>query len=52
MIFDRTNLEWRMHAAPALSPDSPAYGTLLTSVETMKTLRYLLWARWTDHCVP
>jgi uncharacterized SAM-binding protein YcdF (DUF218 family) len=52
MIFDRTSLEWRMHAAPALSPDSPAYGTLLASVETLKTMRYLLWARWTDHCDP
>jgi len=52
MIFDRTSLEWRMHAAPALSPDSPAYGTLLTSVETLKTLRYLLWSRWTEHCDP
>ena len=52
MIFDRTPLEWRMHAAPALSPDSPAYVTLVASVETLKTLRYLLWSRWTEHCDP
>lgn len=52
MIFSHTPIEWRMHAAPALSPDSPAYGTAAASVETLKTLRYLLWARWTDHCNP
>jgi uncharacterized SAM-binding protein YcdF (DUF218 family) len=40
MIFSRTPLEWRMHAAPTLSPDSPAYGTLVAFVETLKTLRF------------
>ena len=52
LIFGRTSLEWRMHPAPALSPDSSAYETSHASVETLKTLRYLLWARWTDHCDP
>lgn len=52
MIFSHTSLEWRTHAAPALWPDSPAYQTSHESVETLKTLRYLLWARWTDHCDP
>jgi uncharacterized SAM-binding protein YcdF (DUF218 family) len=52
MIFSHTPLEWRMHPAPTLSPDSSAYETSNASVETLKTLRYLLWARWTDHCEP
>ena len=52
IIFSHTPLEWRMHPAPALSPDSSAYETSHESVETLKTLRYLLWARWTDHCDP
>jgi len=52
MIFSHTALEWRMHPAPPLSPDEAAYETSHASVETLKTLRYLLWARWTDHCEP
>jgi len=51
MIFGRTPLEWRMHPAPPLSLDL-AYETAHESVETLKTLRYLLWARWVDHCDP
>ena len=50
MIFSHTPLEWRMHPAPALSRDASAYQTSHESVETLKTLHYLLWSRWIDHC--
>lgn len=50
LIFGRLPLEWRIHAAPPLSPESAAYRIAVATVETLKTLRYLVWARWTEHC--
>ena len=52
LIFSRLPLEWRTHAAPPLSPESAAYQTAIASVETLKTVRYLIWARWVDPCEP
>ena len=52
LIFSSFPLEWRSHAAPPLAPESPAHHTLSASVEIVKTLRYLIWARWADHCEP
>ncbi|MGD0892233.1 MAG: YdcF family protein [Terracidiphilus sp.] len=52
LIFSKLPLEWRMHAAPSLSPDGDAHGSTWNFVETMKTLRYLTWARWTERCQP
>lgn len=50
LIFSRFPLQWRGHAAPYLSSDSaPPAETLL---ELAKTVRYLLYARWTDSCQP
>jgi uncharacterized SAM-binding protein YcdF (DUF218 family) len=45
-------LEWNEHAAQPLSPESSAYHSALTTVEVLKTARYLSWARWLDHCEP
>jgi len=52
LIFSQFPLEWRSHRAPPLTPESSAHHTLVASVETLKTLRYLIWARWADHCEP
>jgi uncharacterized SAM-binding protein YcdF (DUF218 family) len=52
LIFSRLPLEWRSHAAPPLSPQSPAHSMAASSVETLKTVRYLLWSRWAEHCEP
>jgi uncharacterized SAM-binding protein YcdF (DUF218 family) len=52
IIFSQFPLEWRSHRAPSLAPESSAHHTLAASVETLKTLRYLIWARWADHCEP
>ncbi len=49
MIFSREPIEWRMHAAPAgMMPGWYSGGAEL--VETLKTVRYLLWARWMENC--
>jgi len=51
MIFSRTSLQWRMHAAPELEPgDSGPGGD--TALETLKTIRYLLYASWAERCQP
>ena len=50
MILSRLPLEWRVHEAPPLEPQSAAKTTALTIMETLKTARYLVWARQTEPC--
>jgi uncharacterized SAM-binding protein YcdF (DUF218 family) len=52
MILDRYPLEWSMHTAQPLEEQSAAYGSALSAVETLKTVRYLIWARWAEQCQP
>ena len=52
MIFSGLPLQWRTHAAPPLEPESAAYRWAESAVETLKTVRYLVWARWTERCEP
>jgi uncharacterized SAM-binding protein YcdF (DUF218 family) len=52
LIFSRFPIEWRMHGAPTLTPESGAYLSGSTTVETLKTLRQLIWARWAERCDP
>jgi uncharacterized SAM-binding protein YcdF (DUF218 family) len=51
LIFGRTSLDWRLHAAPAMQPDAAASGTD-SAVETIKTMRYLVYASWAERCEP
>jgi uncharacterized SAM-binding protein YcdF (DUF218 family) len=52
MIFSRLPLEWRVHAAPPPSPHSDPRASWDTLIETMKTARYLVWARKSEYCEP
>ncbi len=52
LIFNRLSMDWSTHAAPALQPESAAYQQAKSAVETLKTLRYLVWARWVESCEP
>jgi uncharacterized SAM-binding protein YcdF (DUF218 family) len=52
LIFNALPLQWAVHPAPPLSPTSSAYDTALAAVEVLKTARYLIWARWAEHCEP
>ncbi len=52
MMLGDLPLEWRTHAAPALEPISSAHLDFLVAIETLKTARYLAWARWTEPCTP
>lgn len=51
MIFSNLPqpLLWRMHPAPS-AMESGAYSHASQAVELLKTARYLLWARWLEHC--
>jgi len=52
MIFNDLPLEWRTHAAPPLAPESAVYAAVTASTEALKTVRYLIWTRWTERCEP
>jgi uncharacterized SAM-binding protein YcdF (DUF218 family) len=52
LIFERLPLEWRTHEAPSIQPTSSAYQAAVSTVETMKTVRYLVWTSWSEHCEP
>jgi uncharacterized SAM-binding protein YcdF (DUF218 family) len=52
LIFDRLPLEWRTHTAPPLQPDSAARIAAVEVIETLKTVRYLVWTRQNERCEP
>jgi len=52
IIFNRMPLEWRAHAAPPLEPESPMVSAAATTLETLKTLRYLVYGKWAEPCEP
>ena len=52
IIFSKLPIEWRTHAAPPLEPESAAYQWGAATVEVVKTMRYLVWAQWTESCAP
>jgi uncharacterized SAM-binding protein YcdF (DUF218 family) len=56
IIFSEYPLEWRTHAAlplePQYAPEPAAYPWAVASVETLKTIRYLVWSRWRERCQP
>ena len=47
LIFSREPLEWRTHGAPSLEPES---GSWPDALETLKTMRYLVYASWAEKC--
>ena len=49
MIFSHLPVEWRVHEAPPIEPGSGGSASL-GFIETLKTVRYLIWARWTEPC--
>lgn len=52
MIFSKLPIDWRMHAAPPLEPPPTGLVTYANTLETLKTVRYLLYAQWADRCTP
>ena len=53
LIFQRLPMEFRVHAAPQFTPSSILTSeALLNTVETLKTVRYLIWTRQMEQCQP
>ncbi len=53
LIFNRLPIEWRVQAAPSLEPhDGPAITAFVSAFETLKTVRYLVWASHIEQCRP
>ncbi len=50
LVFRRLPLDWRMHAAPSMEPANPADRALAASIETLKTVYYLLYSSWAERC--
>jgi uncharacterized SAM-binding protein YcdF (DUF218 family) len=52
LIFSRLGIAWRTHAAPPLGRRDGSGRNAFTWTETLKTVRYLVWARQTERCEP
>jgi uncharacterized SAM-binding protein YcdF (DUF218 family) len=52
MILNNLPIEWRTHAAPPLAPETAVSAKTMVVRETLKTVRYLIWTRWTKRCEP
>jgi uncharacterized SAM-binding protein YcdF (DUF218 family) len=52
IIFNEFPLEWRTHAAPPLATGHATNPWIVASGETLKTVRYLIWSRWRERCLP
>lgn len=51
LIFSHSSVEWRTHVAPSLEPGD-SYSTAAAALETLKTIRYLVYANWSERCDP
>jgi len=52
MIFGREPMQWRMRAAPPVAPQSEIKTAATSALETLKTVRYLIYANWAERCTP
>jgi uncharacterized SAM-binding protein YcdF (DUF218 family) len=52
MIFERLPLEWRTQTALPLEPESETHLAVDATIDTLKTVRYLIWTRQFDRCQP
>ena len=49
LLDDLSTPRWRVHAAPEVDTQ-PLLRTLAPTAELLKTVHFLLWSRWTEHC--
>jgi uncharacterized SAM-binding protein YcdF (DUF218 family) len=52
LIFSRMPIAWRMLPAPPLEPEAGWNRDAVALLETLKTVRYLVWARPMERCEP
>ena len=52
LIFKPLPIAWRTHVAPPLEPGTAWHDDAAGLLETLKTVRYLVWARPMERCEP
>lgn len=52
LIFNELPVEWRAHVAPPMEPETPLVRAAERTLETVNTVRYLVYARWVERCEP
>jgi uncharacterized SAM-binding protein YcdF (DUF218 family) len=52
LIFSRLPIEWRTHAFPPFEGESAVSADETTTLEILKTVRYLIYAQWAERCAP
>ena len=52
IVFSRTPIEWRVHAAPPMEPGSAAGHIVEALSEDLKAACYLLCGQWLEKCRP
>ena len=51
LIFEKLPIQWRTHPAPPFTPDGPGTPSFSSAAwETLKTVRYLVYARQSERC--
>jgi uncharacterized SAM-binding protein YcdF (DUF218 family) len=51
MIFSHLPIVWRVHPAPPLEPNNVVLA-MRSALEIPKTMRYLVYTQWAEHCEP
>jgi hypothetical protein len=52
MILSHLPLVWRIHTAQPNTPQSVFSADTDALIESLKTVHYLVWSRWAEHCAP
>jgi uncharacterized SAM-binding protein YcdF (DUF218 family) len=52
LIFSHVPIDWRAHAATPVAPATTSGVITGNALEVLKTMRYLLYARWAEPCSP
>ena len=52
IIFSHSPIDWRMHAAPSIQPQSAVDVNIDRAYEVLKAVRYHLYGEWAEPCTP
>lgn len=52
IIFDRLPVEWRVHAATPMEPESGLRRGAAEILEMLSMAHYLVYSQWTERCTP
>ena len=52
LLFNRLPILWKTHPAPQLEPESVYHAAKWEFLETLKTVRFLVWKSWAEPYLP